>query len=121
MIGEVFSIADAASKATRSFEVECRFPSPPKGFAPGTYVMADIETANLTAATILPNDAILYRTGQALVYVLGSDTVALVPVEVLASGPDGSAVSGDIQPGQRVVIVGQKNLTPGTRVREADL
>ena len=121
LTGEIFSIADAANKATRSFEVECRFADPADGFAPGTYILAKIEIATLKAAIVIPNDAILYRSGKALVYILASDTVELREVEVLAQGSEVSAVSGSMQPGQRVVVVGQKNLTPGSRVREADL
>ncbi|MCP4568894.1 MAG: efflux RND transporter periplasmic adaptor subunit [FCB group bacterium] len=121
MSGTVFSIADVADKVTRSFEVECRFPAPPEGFAPGTYVRAGIEIATLSAAKVVPNDAVLYRTGEASIYVLTSDTVALVPVQVLAANAEGTAVDGEMQVGQRVVVVGQKNLTPGSKVREADL
>jgi len=119
MTGQVMGIADAASTQTRSFEVECRFPSPIPGFAPGVYVIAEIEIATLESVLVVPNDALLYRTGEALIYVVQSDTVALVPVNVLAEGRGQTAVSGALTVGQRVVVVGQKVLTPGARVREA--
>jgi membrane fusion protein (multidrug efflux system) len=121
MTGSISSIADAASQSTRSFEVECLFASSQKGFAPGMYLMAEIETATLPNAMIVPNTAVFYRSGEALVYCVEADTVKLVTVMVLAASPAGTAVTGDLQPGQRVVVVGQKNLTPGTRVTEATL
>jgi len=121
MTGEVIGVADAASAVTRSFEVECRFAQVKPGFSPGMYVTADVETDILLGAIVVPNDAIIYRTGEALIYTVAEDTVALVPVKVLASGHDLAAVSGALQAGQRVVVMGQKNLTPGTRVREASL
>lgn len=121
MTGKVYSIADAANIITRSFEVECQFPAPLKGFAPGMYVLAKIEVEKLSSALVVPNDAILYRSGKALVYVIDGDTAALVPVTTLASGDGRTAVEGDLRPGQPIVVVGQKNLTPGARVQEADL
>ncbi|UCE23874.1 MAG: efflux RND transporter periplasmic adaptor subunit, partial [Candidatus Zixiibacteriota bacterium] len=121
MDGKIIAIADAANTVTRSFEVECRFDNLPKGFAPGMYVIADIQTKILALALVIPNDAILYRSGEALVYLVDSDTVSLVPVNILASGDGRSAVMAEISPSQRVVVVGQKNLTPGARVREASL
>jgi RND family efflux transporter MFP subunit len=121
MTGSISSIADAASQSTRSFEVECLFASTQKGFAPGMYLMAEIETATLSSALIVPNTAVFYRSGEALLYSVEADTVNLVTVTVLATGTGGTAVTGDLQPGQRVVVVGQKNLTPGTHVREATL
>jgi RND family efflux transporter MFP subunit len=121
MTGKVYSIADAASTITRSFEVECQFPAPLKGFAPGMYVLAEIEVEKLSSALVVPNDAILYRSGKALVYVIDGDTAALVPVTTLASADGRTAVEGNLRPGQPIVVVGQKNLTPGAKVQEADL
>lgn len=120
MTGTVYSVADAADQATRSFEVECRFAKPARGFSPGTYVIADITTKILNSAMVVPNDALLYRSGKAIVYAITNDTAQMVDLSVLGIGRGRSAVEGDITPGQRVVVVGQKNLTPGTYVREAD-
>jgi RND family efflux transporter MFP subunit len=119
MTGKVSSVSDAANRSTRSFEVECEFQAPPAAFAPGMYVIAKINTKSLTGALIVPNDAIIYRTGQALVYLVDGDTASLVPVTVAAAGDGKSAVDGKLAVGQKVVVVGQKNLTPGTPVREA--
>jgi membrane fusion protein (multidrug efflux system) len=119
MTGKIIAIADAASTVTRSFEVECHFGNPPKGFAPGMYVMAKVQTDILKQALVIPNHAILYRSGKALVYVVDSDTVSLVPITINAVGDGQTAVGGDINTNQRVVVVGQKNLTPGAKVREA--
>jgi RND family efflux transporter MFP subunit len=120
MSGTVYSVADAADRATRSFEVECRFPNPVAGFSTGTYVIAEITTKILNSALIVPNDALLYRSGKAIIYAIKNDTAQMVDLSVLAMGQGKSAVSGDLVNGQRVVVVGQKNLTPGTYVREAD-
>ncbi len=119
--GEVVGVADAANIHTRSFEVECRFAEVKPGFAPGMYVMAEVETETLRAAILVPNDAIIYRSGKALVYTVAADTAGLVPITVIATGHDLTAVTGALQPGQKVVVLGQKILTPGAKVREATL
>jgi RND family efflux transporter MFP subunit len=119
MNGQVYSVADAANQATRSFEVECRFPSTPKGFAPGMYVTAEIETSVLSAVLVIPSQALLYRSGKVMVYAVQNDSVVLETVTELSSVDGNSAIEANIAPGQRVVVVGQKNLTPGTMVREA--
>lgn len=121
MNGSVYSTADAANQATRSFEVECHFPKPLNGFSPGMYVIASIETGKLTSALVVPSEALLYRSGGAMLYTVDDDTAGLVAVTELASGQGMTAVKGDIRAGQRVVVVGHKNLTPGSKVREAGI
>ena len=79
--GEVIGVADAANVQTRSFEVECRFAEVKPGFAPGMYVMAEVETEILRAATLVPNDAIIYRSGEALVYTVAADTAGRFPAQ----------------------------------------
>lgn len=120
MNGTVYSIADAADRSTRSFEVECRFENPPRGFAPGTFVTASIDVRTLEDVLLVDADAILYRSGQAYTYAIAADTAALIPVDVLAYQVTQAAVEGNLAPGQHVVVTGQKNLTPGAHVREAD-
>ncbi len=119
MTGEIISVADAANKATRSFEVECRFEDAPKGFAPGVYVVAEIEIKVLADVLLVPNDALMYRAGGAQVYAVEADTIAMVSVEIVAEGNTVTAVEGNLELAQRVVVVGQKKLTPGTKVKEA--
>lgn len=118
MHGTVFSIADAANSATRSFEVECHFPSPMKGFAPGMYVTAEIETEMIASAMVVPSEALLYRSGKTMLYLVKDNKAVLTDVLELASAHGMSAVEGEIESGQKVVVVGHKNLTPGTAVRE---
>jgi len=119
MTGDVMSVADAANTATRSFEVECRFDAPPQGFAPGVYVVAEIEIDILLDVLIVPNDALMYRSGKSQIYAVAADTIVMVPVEIKAEGKSFTAVDGNLEMSQRVVVVGQKNLTPGTKVKEA--
>ncbi|MEE9442629.1 MAG: efflux RND transporter periplasmic adaptor subunit [candidate division Zixibacteria bacterium] len=119
MTGTVISVADAADWETRSFEVECRFDEPIKGFAPGVYVIAEVEIEILSNALLVPNDAILYRSGEVSVYAVYSDTARLISVLVLAGGESYSAIEGQIQPDDRVVVLGHKMLTPGAKVQEA--
>ena len=49
--------------------------------------------------------------------LLGFDARELTPGVVRAALV--RAVAGALEPGQRVVVTGQKNLTPGARIREA--
>jgi len=119
MEGKIYSIADAADRNTRTFEVECRFADPLPGLAPGTFVSADVTLRTLPSALSIPDDALIYRGGAAYTYAVEADTTQLVPVEVLARDGGRTAVAGALKVGQRVVVAGQKNLTPGARVREA--
>jgi len=119
MEGTVHSIADAADRDTRTFEVQCRFREPAVGMAPGTFVAAEILVRTLEDALTLPRDAVIYRGGVAFTYAVDADTVGLVRISVLAGDAGRVAVEGPLSPGQRVVTAGQRNLTPGARVREA--
>ncbi|MCK5126682.1 MAG: efflux RND transporter periplasmic adaptor subunit [candidate division Zixibacteria bacterium] len=119
MAGEVMGVADAANRETRSFEVECWFDNPPQGFAPGVYVVAEVEITVLTDVLLVPNAALMYRAGKTQVYAVAADTIALIPVNIKAEGKTFTAIEGNLTMDQRVVVVGQKNLTPGTKVKEA--
>ena len=121
MTGHVIDVADAADPVTRSFEVECLFSDAPEGFAPGMYVMADVRVNILEQALIVDNDAFLYRGGKTYLYKIENDTARLVEIQVEANGQNRSAVLGTLAAGDRVVVIGQKNLVPGAVVREADL
>jgi len=119
MTGKVATIADAADKATRSFEVECHFANPPAGFSPGTFAVATINVRTVRNALLINADALLYRAGETYTYAVRGDTAVLVPVNVIAFGDSRAAVDADLTAGQKVVTTGQKNLTPGALVREA--
>lgn len=121
LVGEVYSMADAANKVTRSFEVECLFKSPTSNFPAGTYVTASIEIDNISDALVVPNDAILFRSGRSIMYVIDADTAIIREVEILSSHDGFSAIVGKVAVDQKVVVLGQKMLTPGARVQEVEL
>jgi multidrug efflux system membrane fusion protein len=99
--------------------VECRFKSPARGLAPGNFVAADILVRTIDGALAIPRDAVIYRGGAPFAYAVEADSVRLVALTVLATDARQVAVQGALEAGQRVVVTGQRNLTPGARVREA--
>ncbi|MCI0581538.1 MAG: efflux RND transporter periplasmic adaptor subunit, partial [Chloroflexi bacterium] len=85
---------------------------------PGQYVEAAVTLGTRREALIVPARAVQAGQQGTYVYALNPDnTVALVPVTTGDSAGGQTVVSGDLAPGQPVVIEGHLRLRPGATVQ----
>jgi RND family efflux transporter MFP subunit len=85
----------------------------------GMFARAEIALGQLPAL-VVPSEAVIYREGEAGVYVVGRDsTVRFVQVRTGAREGPNVAIDSGLQAGQRVVVKGAGFLADGDRVTVA--
>jgi RND family efflux transporter MFP subunit len=92
--------------------------APGSGLKPGMFARASIE-AGARPATVVPTDAVLYRSNRAGVFVLNADSsVRFAPVTVVSRSDDQTSVEG-LATGVRVIVAGAGFLNDGDKVTVA--
>jgi RND family efflux transporter MFP subunit len=104
---------------TGTIRVKAEFANPGSRLWPGAYVNVELAPRILSAATVLPTQAVQTGPNSKFVYTVGEDKkVASRPVTI-AYVEEAFAVVQGIAPGTRVVVEGAQNVRPGATVAEA--
>jgi multidrug efflux pump subunit AcrA (membrane-fusion protein) len=123
--GKVKSVVPQADPESRTFPVIVRVANQIDDsngplLKAGYYARVVLPTGDSQQAMMVPKDAIVLGGPQPMVYVVipgaESSTVAPVPVELGLSEGGRFQVSGDLKPGQQVVVEGNERLRPGQSV-----
>jgi RND family efflux transporter MFP subunit len=115
--GEVTAVIPRADPQARTFPVKVRVANPEGRVGVGMLARVAFAAGAEQMATIVPKDAVTRQGGQELVFLLGEDDTAQpVPVETHGGAGVWVAVSGPIQPGQKVIVRGNERLMPGQKV-----
>jgi RND family efflux transporter MFP subunit len=115
--GEIDAVILRADEAARTFPVRIKISNPDGVIKPGMLGRANLPVGNRRLATLVPKDAlVLSGTGKA-VYVVVDQTARVVPVETGAAHGPLIEVTGDLKPGQKVVVRGNERLRPGQPVQ----
>lgn len=87
-------------------------------FRAGFRASAEIEVRRVQADTVIPTSALLRRGFSEVVFVVDNGRAREVAVEVIAIGEDTAAVTGRLNPGDRIVTRGVELLSDGDTVRQ---
>ena len=115
--GRIDRIAPVFRKSTRQARIEMTVDNPQHRLKPGMFISATVVLARVTAATIVPEQALTTRDDRRGVFAVSEDgrSVAWREVEVGIRDEDRVQVTGNGLSG-RVVILGQQLLTDGTPI-----
>ena len=105
--GQVERVNPEADPVTEEMLVEVSFPLPPEKLLVGEWAEVFIEVATVPNAVVVPKAALMPVGNDRFVFVAEVDgTVRRVKVEPGASSPRSPviAVSGDVKPGDRVIL-----------------
>lgn len=110
------SLVSIGANESRQFIMRLDFNQ--DGWLPGLPVRVAIPTDEFSERLVVPRDALVLRRDGSYVFRIKDDNTA-ERVHVTTSIADGTviAVSGDIKPGDRVVIRGSERLRPGQAVK----
>ena len=114
--GEVRELAAAADPATRTYAARIRIVDPAPAAELGMTARVILGGA-ATAPVIVPLTAVVDNGQGPQVWVVADGKAAPRPVEVARFGDDGVAISRGVQPGDAVILTGQRRLTPGQAVQ----
>lgn len=88
---------------------------------PGHFVQVNLPLGEIRNALIVPRGAVQTGRDENYVYVIDADNKAQYrKIKVIFETDTQSAVSGELQPGERVVIDGQVRLAPGVATHILD-
>ena len=116
--GKLELIDNQINSATATMRLKAVFPNPQRVLWPNQFVKARLLLTTKKGALVIPATAILRSPDGTFVYLVQKDqAVQQRPVEVEMTLADVSVISKGLTPGEMVVIDGQNQLRPGTKVQ----
>lgn len=114
------SVVPVGDERSRMLEVRVLLTAP--AWPIGTAVQVELPAGEAHSAVTVPRDAIVQRQGASYVFrVDEKDTVERVSVKAASRGvvarADHVEISGNIEPGDRIVVRGAERLQPGQKVK----
>jgi len=115
--GNLSFIDSPVDAASGTITAKAEFTNDNLALWPGQYFDVEVELGIQAQASIIPSVALQVGQNGLFVFVITPDNKAeMRNVTVSGSNGDKSAVSMGLQPGERVVVDGQHQLSPGARV-----
>jgi RND family efflux transporter MFP subunit len=118
--GTVHRIHPVANPQSGSFPVEIRLENPKRKFLPGMIVRITLSGRTFSNAIQVPLESIVNSQGEDYLFVVENGVARRIQVIVQQRIGGKAIIEGDVQPGQKVVIRGNRNITDGTVVELAD-
>ncbi|MBW8846201.1 MAG: MdtA/MuxA family multidrug efflux RND transporter periplasmic adaptor subunit [Burkholderiales bacterium] len=111
--GRVASTDNAIDASTGTIKVKALFPNKDNSLFPNQFVNVRLQLDTLKDVLVVPTAAVQRGAQGSYVYVVTDGQVALRKVTLQATDGDGSAVQGDLKPGEQVVTDGADRLRDG--------
>ena len=119
--GSMTYVGAVVDPDARTFPVELTLPNPGGVIKPGMVAEVSATQGELADAIVAPRQALVSMENGQVVFVVeeaGGETVAAARrVEVAASQGNDVVIGSGLEPGDRLVVVGQQGLTDGDLVR----
>jgi len=119
--GTIRYVGAAVNARNRTFPVEFTIPNPGGGIKPAMVANVSVVRRTVEGALVLPQDAVVRVSDGYVVFVVRSEGGAEVaesrPVTLGASQGNRVVVVDGLEAGDRLVVVGQKQVANGDRVR----
>ena len=116
--GSLSFVDNAVDTATGTILLKGRFPNDDGALWPGGFVNVRLQLYVEEGALVIPAAAVVSGQQGSFVFVIQPDSSAATrAVTVNRTAGDFAIVSGDVQPGDRVVVDGQLRLRQGSKVQ----
>lgn len=103
-VGEVARVAPLLTPGTRSGRVRVLIPNPDRRLTPGMFVEVEVETGQPQEMVLVPSDAVFETSdGTSALYVVRSDRLFQIEVEVGPTVDEGTAIRSGLDRGESVV------------------
>jgi multidrug efflux system membrane fusion protein len=115
--GKLELIDNQINQTTATMRLKAVLPNPKRVLWPNQFVNARLHVSTHRGALVIPGTAVQRGPNGVFVYVIGADsTVAPRPVELAATSGDLAVVGRGLAEGDQVVVDGQNQLRPGSKV-----
>jgi membrane fusion protein (multidrug efflux system) len=118
---EIRFLSPAADRSTRTFTVELELDNSERLLRPGMIARVSLLRREVPAGIVIPLDAVLNREDGQKVFVVEEGVAVERTVRVDGIEEDLALIGAGLEPGDRLVVDGQRQVGPGepVRVREA--
>lgn len=115
--GKLTVIDNQINEATATVRLKAIFDNPKQLLWPNQFVKARLHIATRKQAVVVPAVVVQHGPQGTFAYVVGPDsTAAMRPVTVAAIQGETAIISKGVQPGETVVVEGQGQIRPGSKV-----
>lgn len=116
--GRVHFVAPSVTGTTRTFPAEIAIDNRDGALRPGMIARVSLVRRAWTAAVVVPRDVLQERDqGPVAVVLEGDDTARVRPLALGATEGDRVLVQSGLQPGDWLIVSGQRGLVDGQRVQ----
>jgi multidrug efflux system membrane fusion protein len=116
-VGTLTVVDNQINTTTSTLKLKARMPNPDGQLWPNEFVKARLLVDTKHDALVVPGAAVQRGPQGTFVYVVGADqTAQMQPVDVELVTGDVAVLRGGVAAGDKVVIEGQSQLRPGSRV-----
>lgn len=115
--GTIDFVGSAIDPSNRTFPVEFRLPNPGRAVKPEMVANIEVVRRVLEDALVVPQEALVRVEEGYVVFVVEGEKAVAKPVTLGPSQRNQAVVTSGLQAGDRLIVVGQKQLAAGDRVR----
>jgi RND family efflux transporter MFP subunit len=115
--GNINYVGAAVDPSNRTFPVEFVLPNPGRAVKPEMVANIEVVRRVLQGALVVPQEALVRVEDGYVVFVVEDERAVAKPVVLGPSQRNQSVVTSGLGAGDRLVVVGQKQLAAGDRVR----
>lgn len=119
-LGRIYAVLPQGDQNSRTFPVRINLPNPDLKIKDGMEAMVTFNLPEKESALLIPKDAVVVEGNKRLVFSVTEGKAMPVYVKVIGYYNGNTAVKGDLEPGDQVVIRGNERLRPGQSVRIVD-
>lgn len=117
--GEVTQLAAELDATARTLDVEVEIANSDRRLRPGMYARLELPRRTLEDAVLVPLAAVVELEDERVVYVIEDQRAVRRPVELGTVLGDQVVVASGLEAGERLIVEGQRQVSPGQRVTEA--
>ena len=114
--GKVTFVGPSISSASRTFPIEIALANPEQLLKPEMYAKIRIRKQEIPDAVVIPRDAIIETEAGKYVFVARENLAVRREVRIGSSYQNQALISEGLRPGERLVVVGHRDLVDGDRI-----
>jgi membrane fusion protein (multidrug efflux system) len=119
--GRIKLISPVIDPSSGTIKVTVEIPEYPADTRPGEFAQVSIVTERRVGTTLVPKIAVVTDRGERVVYVAVADSTAeRHVVEIGFEDDDNAEIISGVDPGQEIVVKGQRSLKHGQRIKILD-
>jgi multidrug efflux system membrane fusion protein len=120
--GHLAFIDNSVAQATGTIGMKATFQNDDQVLYPGLSVAAQTLLETLKGVIVVPEGVVQHGPNGLFAFVVGSEnTVSVVPIKVSHTGNGEAVISDGLTEGQKVVVEGQYQLVPGSKIQATEL